>query len=89
MLTAKEYLRLMGYRDQDYEKMSKAGITDQQICQLAGNSICVPVLEALFRKLHDMDIIQDPSEVLRKTLEKPKQKKEKEGESKRKDDKPE
>ena len=89
MLTAKEYLRLMGYRDQDYEKMSKAGITDQQICQLAGNSICVPVLEALFRKLHDMDIIQDPSEVLRKNLEKPKQKKEKEEEPKRKDDQPE
>lgn len=34
-----------------------------------------------------MDIIQDPSEVLRKTLEKPKQKKEKEEEPKRKDDK--
>lgn len=77
MLTAKEYLRLMGYRDRDYEKMSQAGITDQQICQLAGNSICVPVLEALFRQLHAMDIIQDPSEVLKQTLSKPKQRCEK------------
>ena len=68
MLTAKEYLRLMGYRDRDYMKMSEAGITDLQICQLAGNSICVPVLEALFRQLHAMDIIQDPAEVLEKTL---------------------
>ena len=40
----KEYLRLMGYRDCDYKKMRDAGITDNQICSLAGNSICVPVL---------------------------------------------
>lgn len=57
MLTAKEYLRLMGYRDCDYKKMRDAGITDNQICSLAGNSICVPVLEALFRQLIACGII--------------------------------
>ena len=46
--TAKEKLRLMGFRDVDYEKMVKAGLTDKQISLLAGNSICVPVLEHIF-----------------------------------------
>ena len=62
MLTAKEYLRLMGFKDQDYRKMRDAGITDPQICSLAGNSICVPVLEALFWKLVDLKIICKPED---------------------------
>lgn len=61
MLTAKEYLRLMGFRDCDYKKMHEAGITDNQICTLAGNSICVPVLEALFRQLLALEIIFLPN----------------------------
>lgn len=48
MFTAKEKLRLMGFRDADYESMAKAGLTDKQISLLAGNSICVPVLEHIF-----------------------------------------
>lgn len=60
MLTAKEYLRLMGFKDVDYFKMRNAGITDPQICELAGNSICVPVLEVLFRQLTLLGIIEDP-----------------------------
>lgn len=46
--TSKEKLRLMGFRDDDYEKMVKAGLTEKQIAALAGNSICVPVLENIF-----------------------------------------
>ena len=46
--TTKEKLRLMGFRDSDFEKMVKAGLTDKQISRLAGNSICVPVLEHIF-----------------------------------------
>ena len=57
MLTAKEHLKLMGFKDKDYRHMSKNGITDQQISFLAGNSICIPVLEAIFTVLHDMEII--------------------------------
>lgn len=57
MLTAKEYLRLMGFKDSDYQKMRDAGITDSQICSLAGNSICVPVLEAIFSQLINLGII--------------------------------
>lgn len=59
-LTAKEYLRLMGFRDIDYKRMHDAGITDKQICQLAGNSICVPVLEAIFKQLAKFDILCTP-----------------------------
>lgn len=60
MLTAKEYLRLMGYKDIDYKKMREAGITNKQICRLAGNSICVPVLEAIFSQLIALGIIKKP-----------------------------
>lgn len=49
LFTAKEQLRLMGYSDKDYNNMKKNGITDKQICHLAGNSICVPVLEKIFK----------------------------------------
>ncbi len=49
--SAKEKLRLMGFRDADYEKMSKSGLTDKQISYLAGNSICVPVLEHIFMNI--------------------------------------
>lgn len=62
MLTAKEYMRLMGYRDVDYKKMKEAGITDSQICTLAGNSICVPVLEYIFLQLASLGIIPKPEE---------------------------
>ena len=57
MLTAKEYLRLMGYKDVDYKKMRDAGITDRQISLLAGNSICVPVLMAIFSELEKLGSI--------------------------------
>lgn len=50
-LTAKEHLRLMGYKDKDYKNMKKHGLTDNQISYLAGNSICVPVLEAIFNNV--------------------------------------
>lgn len=57
MLTANEHLRLMGFKDKDYNHMSRNGITDQQISFLAGNSICIPVLEAIFGELIRMNIL--------------------------------
>lgn len=59
MLSAKEHLRLMGYTDKDYNNMKRSGITDRQISHLAGNSICVPVLEAIFKELENMDILKE------------------------------
>lgn len=58
MLTAKEYWRLMGFKDRDYAAMKKVGLTDAQICHLAGNSICVPVLQHIFTKLIAMGEIE-------------------------------
>lgn len=62
MLSSKEYLRLMGYRDIDHKKMVDAGLTDNQINTLAGNSICVPVLEALFKELIKIGVLCKPEE---------------------------
>lgn len=51
MLTAKEHLRIMGYTDVDYFNMINIGLKEKQISALAGNSISVKVLEAIFNKL--------------------------------------
>jgi len=62
MLTAKEHLRLMGFTDRDYQHMVRSGITEQQVSFLAGNSICVPVLEAIFTQLHECGAISKPDQ---------------------------
>lgn len=56
-LQQKSILRLMGFEDKDYELMRKNGITDKQISFLAGNSICIPVLEAIFKQARELHII--------------------------------
>ena len=58
MLSAKECWRLMGFKDKDYAAMKRIGLTDSQIFHLAGNSICVPVLQHIFKKLIDMGEIE-------------------------------
>lgn len=50
-LTPKECMRLMGVKDEDFQKMKDAGISDSQLYKMAGNSIVVDVLEALFRNI--------------------------------------
>lgn len=49
-LTPKECIRLMGFDDEDYEKMKEVN-SDSQIYKQAGNSIVVNVLEAIFREM--------------------------------------
>lgn len=51
-LTPKEYFRLMGFTDSDYEVLASKGISKTQIYKMAGNSIAVTMLEHLFRKLY-------------------------------------
>lgn len=46
-LTPKEYFRLMGFSDSDYELLATNGISKTQIYKMAGNSIVVTVLEHL------------------------------------------
>ena len=50
-LTPRECFRLMGMRDYDIDKIQAAGISNTQQYKMAGNSICIPVLEAIFKNL--------------------------------------
>ena len=52
-LTPKECWRLMGFDDDDFEKASKVN-SNTQLYKQAGNSICVPVLEAILTNLLDL-----------------------------------
>lgn len=49
-LTPKECWRLMGFKDNDFEKVDGV-LSNAQLYKLAGNSICVPVLEEIFKEL--------------------------------------
>ena len=49
-LTPKECWRLMGFSDEDFHK-SEAVNSNSQLYKQAGNSIVVPVLEAIFKQL--------------------------------------
>ena len=50
-LTPRECFRLMGMREDDIDKIQQAGISNTQQYKMAGNSIVVDVLEAIFRNL--------------------------------------
>ena len=50
-LTPRECFRLMGMREDDIAKIQQAGISNTQQYKMAGNSIVVNVLEAIFRNL--------------------------------------
>ena len=56
-LTPKECWRLMGFSDEDFEKAEKV-CSNTQLYKQAGNSIVVPVLEAIFNELF-VDKIND------------------------------
>ena len=57
-LTPRECFRLMGMNDDDIDKIQQAGISNTQQYKMAGNSICVNVLEAIFRNLFVKNKIQ-------------------------------
>ena len=50
-LTPRECFRLMGMSDEDIDKIQQAGISNTQQYKMAGNSICIPVLEYIFKQL--------------------------------------
>ena len=54
-LTPRECFRLMGMRDDDIDKIQQAGISNTQQYKMAGNSICIPVLEYIFKQLFKED----------------------------------
>ncbi len=52
-LSVLEAFRLMGFEDEDVEKMKEAQVSERQMFRQAGNSIVVNVLEALFCPLFE------------------------------------
>lgn len=48
-----EYWLLMGFTEKDYNKAEQIGMSGAQLYKQAGNSIAVPVLEAIFEALYD------------------------------------
>ena len=50
-LTPRECFRLMGVQEADIDKLLSSGISNSQLYKLAGNSICVPTLAAIFKNL--------------------------------------
>lgn len=50
-LTPKECFRLMGFEDKDVDVLIENGISNTQLYKMAGNSIVVNVLEAIFANL--------------------------------------
>ena len=50
-LTAREGYRFMGVRDNDIDRiLNNTNLSDRSHISLAGNSICVPVMQAIFNK---------------------------------------
>ena len=50
-LTPKEYWRLQGFTDEDFEKAKDSGLSKSQLYKQAGNSICVPVVQGILKNL--------------------------------------
>lgn len=54
-LTAREYWKLMGISEEDYNKAS-AVVSETQLYKQAGNGIVVDVLEAIFKEIYNQYI---------------------------------
>ena len=53
LLTAREAFLLMGFSEEDFENVKKLGLSYRKMIKLAGNSIVVPVLEAIFKVMFE------------------------------------
>jgi len=50
-LTAREYFRLQGFLDTDYDKAITAGVSESQIKKQAGNAVTVTTIKAIVERL--------------------------------------
>ena len=63
-LTPRECFKLMGFSDSDFDKVMLKGIPKTRLYALAGNSIVVNVLEAIFKELLNIiDFTHKPRQV--------------------------
>lgn len=56
--TPREYWRLQEFTDEQFDAVTKYGVTNNQLYRQAGNSINVNVTEALFRAMNEQGFIQ-------------------------------
>lgn len=56
-LTERECFRLMGFDDEDFDRVIMKKIPSSALYKIAGNSIAVPVLEAIFKELRRMKVL--------------------------------
>lgn len=52
-LTPGECWKFMGFSYEDYQKAKETGLSDLQLYKQAGNSIAVPCLEVLFKRIYE------------------------------------
>jgi DNA (cytosine-5)-methyltransferase 1 len=58
-ITGREAYRFMGVREEDIDKLLSTSLTTNNHIALAGNSICVPVMEAIFTEFLGEYITKD------------------------------
>ena len=51
LLTMREAFLMMGFSEEDYEKVRSLGLSYRKINKLIGNSIIVPILEKIFKQM--------------------------------------
>lgn len=51
LLTTREAYMMMGFTEEEYERVKDLGLSYRKMIKLAGNSIIVPVLEAIFKEM--------------------------------------
>lgn len=54
-LTPKECWRLMGFKDEDFDKAQAAGVSNSQLYKQAGNSIVKQVLMGIFKQMNPIE----------------------------------
>lgn len=55
VMTPREYFRLMGFSDEDFDLLAVNDISNTQLYKMAGNSIVVNVAEFLFCQIFDSE----------------------------------
>jgi len=60
-ITGREAYRFMGVREEDIDKLLSTSLTTKNHVALAGNSICVPVMEVIFTEFLGEYITQTQS----------------------------
>lgn len=59
-LTPGECWKFMGFSYEDYQKAKAIGLSDLQLYKQAGNSIAVPCLETLFKRVYEsLDLVEE------------------------------